>query len=75
MWYGCVVIKVQSTFDSLVREVTAIAGKNCFVSRCGCNIFTIGNRYANRPFRVSTSSIRRSFSFSPSKPVHAVYDA
>ena len=45
MLCGCIVTKLKSTFDSLVCEFTAKAGEGGIVSRCKCNIFTIGNRF------------------------------
>ena len=47
MLCDCIVTKLKSTFDSLVCEFTAKAG---IVSRCRCNIFTIGNRSTRSSF-------------------------
>ena len=44
MLFGCIVTKLKSTFDSLVCEFTDKAVAGDIVSRCRCNIFTIGNR-------------------------------
>ena len=74
MLCGYIVTKLKNTFDSLVCEFTAKAGEGGIVSRCRCNIFTIGNRFANRPFRVSASSIRKFLTFSPLNSVTAEYE-
>ena len=44
MLCSCIVTKLKNTFDSLVCEFTANVVKGGIVSRCRCNIFTIGNR-------------------------------
>ena len=76
MRFGCIVTKLKSTFDSLIFESTAKADKCAIgiVSRCRCNIFAVGNRFANRPFRVSASSIRKFLTFSPLNSVTAEYE-
>ena len=50
MLCDCIVTKLKSTFDSLVCEFTAKAGEGGIVSRCRCNIFTIGNRSTRSSF-------------------------
>ena len=60
---GCIVTKLKNTFDSLVCEFIAKAGK-CAIGiffRCRCNIFTIGNRSTVRSDCFSSSSICETF--------------
>ena len=47
MLCGCIVTKLKNTFNSLVYEFTAKAGEGGIVSRCRCNIFTIGPESTN----------------------------
>ena len=71
MLCGCIVTKLKSTFDSLVCEFTAKAG---IVSRCRCNIFTIGNRSTRSSFFFSASSLRKFLAYSPLNLVIAEYE-
>ena len=75
MLCGCIVTKLKSTFDSLVCEFTAKASERTIgvVSRCRCNIFTIGNRCTSSVFCFSSSIIYKSFSHL--KPVNDLYVA
>ena len=75
MLFGCIVTNFKSTFDSPVCEFTAKTGKGGIVSRCRCNIFTIGNRSASSAFCFSASCIRKYFAFSSLKPIRAYYIA
>ena len=68
MLFGCIVTNLKSTFDSPVCEFTAKTGEGGIVSRCRCNIFTIGNRFAGNAVCFCSSCIRKSFAFSPLKP-------
>ena len=70
MLFGCIVTNLKSTFDSPVCEFTAKTGKGGIVSRCRCNIFTIGNRFTGSFFCFSISNIHNSFAFSALTPVH-----
>ena len=64
MLCDCIVTMLKNTFDSLVCEFTAKAGEGGIFSRCRCNIFTIGNRFAGSPFSLSASSrVVKSFLF------------
>ena len=56
MLCGCIVTKLKSTFDSLVCEFTAKAGEGGIVSRCRCNIFTIGDGFTGSRFCFGGSS-------------------
>jgi len=58
MLCGYIVTKLKNTFDSLVCEFTGKAGEGGIVSRCRCNIFTIGNRITNNTFSFRASRIR-----------------
>ena len=71
MLCGCIVTKLKSTFDSLVCEFTAKAGEGGIVSRCRCNIYTIGNRCTISLFPFRASSARKLFAFLPLSPLHA----
>ena len=62
MLCGCIVTKLKNTFDSLVCEFTVKAGEGGIGSRCGCNIFTIGNRSTVSHFCFRSSSIHKSVS-------------
>ena len=75
MLFGCIVTKLKSFFDSLVWEYATKLSECGTFSRCRCNIFTIGNRSTSSPVYFGSSSIRKSFTFSPLKPVHAEYVA
>lgn len=75
MLCSCIVTELKSTFDSLACEFTAKTGEGGIVSRCGCNIFTIGNRFTRSSFCFSASSVRKSFAFVPLKLLHAECEA
>ena len=75
MLCSCIVTELKSTFDSLACEFTAKTGEGGIVSRCGCNIFTIGNRFTSRRSGFQALSSCRSFFFLPLKSVHAEYMA
>ena len=75
MLCSCIVTKLNNTFDSLVCEFTAKAGEGGIVSRCRCNIFTIGNRSTGTLFCCSALSIRKSFNISHLKLVRVTYVA
>ena len=70
MLCDCIVTKLKNTFDSLVCEFTVKAGEGGIVSRCRCNIFTIGNRRNSKSFCFSASRIHKPFAFSSLRPVH-----
>ena len=72
MLRGCIVTKLKNTFDSLVCEFTAKVG---IVSRCRCNIFTIGNRCTRSVFCFSSLNFSNSFPFFSLKSEHAEYVA
>ena len=59
MLCSCIVNKLKSFFDPLVCEFTAKACEGGIVSRCRCNIFTIGNRSADIYFLPCSSRIRK----------------
>ena len=61
MLCSCIVTKLKSTFDSLVCEFTAKAGEGGIVSRCRCNIFTIGNRFTGVHDCFGALGVRKSF--------------
>ena len=71
MLCSCIVTKLKNTFDSLVCEFTAKAGEGGIVSRCRCNIFTVGKRTAGSALCFCPSSIRKSLSHL--KSVNVVY--
>ena len=64
MLFGGIGTNPISAFDLLVLEFISNAGKGAtgIVSKCRCNIFTVGNRYVRNRFCVSASNIRESFS-------------
>ena len=73
MLCGCIVTKLKSTFDSLVCEFTAKAGEGGIVSRCRCNIFTIGDGFTGSSVCFSTSRTRKILAFLLLKPVYAEF--
>ena len=75
MLFGCIVTKLENTFDSLVCEFTAKACESGIVSWCRCNIFTIGNRSIGSQYCTCASSIRKSFVLSPLRLMRAEYVA
>ena len=54
MLCGCIVTNLKSTFDSPVCEFTG-KGVISIVSRCRCNVFTIGSMVTANPFCFSAS--------------------
>ena len=74
MLCSCIVTKLKNTFDSLVCEFTANVVKGGIVSRCRCNIFTIGNRSTRSSFFFSASSLRKFLAYSPLNLVIAEYE-